>query len=45
MLNRNTFTVARLASPLRPEDLRFIIRHPERLMGILQKVDERGHLP
>ena len=45
MLNRNTFTVARLASPLLREDLRFILRHPECVMGILQKVDERGHLP
>ena len=37
--------LARLASPLRREDLRCIVRRPERVMGILQKVYEREHVP
>jgi hypothetical protein len=32
-------------SPLRREDLRSIVRRPERVMGILRKVYERGHVP
>jgi len=40
-----TSTVARLASPLGREDVRSIVRRPERVMGSLKKVDERGHVP
>ena len=43
---RNTVTIARLASPLRCEDLpASIFYRPERVMGILQKVDEGGRVP
>ena len=41
----NTFSVGRLASPLCREDLRFIGRRPESVMGILQKVNGTGHVP
>ena len=41
----NMFTAIPLASPLPREDLRSIVRRPQRVMGILQKVDERGHVP
>jgi len=34
--------LARLASPVRREDLRSIVRRPERVMVIFQKVDRRG---
>ena len=42
---QNTFTIARLASPLRREDLPSIVHRPEHVMGILQKIDERGRVP
>ena len=41
----HAFTGVRLASPLLREDLRFIIRRPERVMSILQKVDARERVP
>ena len=41
----NAFTVAQLASPLHLEDLPSIVRRPKSVMGILQKVDERGDVP
>ena len=41
----HAFTGVRLASPLLREDLRFIVRRPERVMSILQKADARERVP
>ena len=41
----NMFAVIPLASPLRSEDLRSVVRRLERVMGTLHKVNERGHVP